>query len=204
LKNATILIAPVIGGIDLRLYPLLAKYGRLAVTPQGYFRRVDNKGFVSQKKWTGFAQGLAHAKIAVMSDEDITIDGKMDFEQLSTITSVCQTVVLTKGAFGADIYKYGELFLHADSYKLEDNETVDFTGAGDTYATAFIMEISKGLSVKQAAASAAFFAALKIQGITGIGIDSIPTQNLVKKYMAEHKDRTAQFISQEKISTLVF
>lgn len=204
LSQATILIAPVVGEVSMDLYPLLAQYGTVAVTPQGYFRHIDARGTVTQKKWSGFSEGLQYAKITVLSDEDMTLGGEIDIETLNAITSVCQIVVLTKGSLGADLYEDGKITLHAGSYKLEDNEIVDFTGAGDTYATAFIMEISKGLSIHQATTSAAFFAALKIQGITGIGIDSIPTQNLIRKYISEHKDRTQEFVAQEKLATLIF
>jgi hypothetical protein len=54
LKDATVLIAPVIHEVDMDLYPVLARSKMLAVAPQGYFRALNPDGKVTQERWAGF------------------------------------------------------------------------------------------------------------------------------------------------------
>jgi sugar/nucleoside kinase (ribokinase family) len=201
LDDATVLVAPIIGEVDVNLYSALARSKMLAVTPQGYFRDVDSAGTVIQKRWSGFEDSLRQARATVFSTEDISIGSdESDQRLLKAIVAVCPVVVLTLGARGALIYEDGKA-THVGAFSLSDDEINDLTGAGDTFAAVFVTELASGVSTKAAAISAAFFAALKIRRPVQ-GVDSIPTFDEVVRFRDANQERVQTFLGQESISNL--
>lgn len=193
LDGSTILVAPVIAEVDMELYPYLASSGLLAVTPQGYFRALNDHGVVHQKEWDFPKSLLNFSTMTIFSDEDITVDGKFDNELLNRIKKAGNIVALTKGAKGARIYEKGKSTINTMAYKLYKNETRDFTGAGDIFATALITRYADGKDLMSASAFAAFYAALKISGSKGIGVDSIPTTEELSIFVEKNSERIKEF-----------
>jgi sugar/nucleoside kinase (ribokinase family) len=205
LDDATVLVAPVIHEVDMDLYPVLARSKMLAVAPQGYFRALNPGGKVIQKPWVGFEGSLRHAHATIFSENDIaigsdTLMGKF----LKAIVSECSLVALTRGAKGASIYgegktsEFGALSLHP-----HEEENGDSTGAGDTFAAALVTELAKGVELRAAAVSAAFFAALKIRGLgRGNGIDAVPTLEEVRQFAETSPQRVQSFLEQEHASRI--
>lgn len=173
-QDSIILAAPVIGEVDMKLFPHLARYASLAVTAQGYFRHIEQDGRVRHRPWAGFEKYLKFCQMTIFSQEDISINGEPDNTLLEKIKNACETVVLTQGEKGATVYQQGQNSLHTDAVSLKDSKIVDFTGAGDVFAAAFIAEYAKSGDVKSAAKFAHRYAALKLMGKDGIGIGSIP------------------------------
>lgn len=202
LYGASILVAPVIGEVDLGLFRELARYGNVSVTPQGYFRDISPSGIVSQKPWSGFENALAHTQVAVLSDEDIRINNKVDSRLLREMQQACKTVVLTRGRQGATIYSQDKQRVNIGAFHLQDSEIRDLTGAGDTFATALLVGLSRGLKVEEAAVNANFFAALKLLGTNGIGIDSIPTIEQVTNFRGQNPKRVSEFLERAGINRL--
>jgi sugar/nucleoside kinase (ribokinase family) len=198
LKNATVLIAPVIHEVDMNLYPALARSKMLAVSPQGYFRALNPDGKVTQERWRGFEGFLRHAHATIFSDKDIAIGSDtVDDKLLKSIVDECSLVALTRGAKGASIYREGAAF-EFGVLSLQRDETHDLTGAGDTFAAALVTELARGTALRAAAVSAAFFAALKIRGVgRGSGIDAIPTLEEVAQFAEANPQRVRCFLEQE-------
>lgn len=161
LRDAVILVAPVIYEVSMDLFPILAKMGFLAITPQGYFRKIDKAGKVHQIKWRGFEKYLREASIAIFSEEDINIEGKIDTDLLNMIKKQVLTV-LTRGEKGATVFNNAQT-ISTKAFTLADNELVDFTGAGDTFATAFLIKYIETKDLKQSNIFANFYAANKIK-----------------------------------------
>jgi sugar/nucleoside kinase (ribokinase family) len=197
LTDAIVLVAPVVGEVDVNLYPALARRKMLAVTPQGYFRKIDWDGTVVQQKWEGFEDALRHARVTVLSDEDVAIVSEKADEVLETIGRVCPVVALTLGPMGVLIYEGGKS-IHVGAFPLGNDETNDLTGAGDTFATALITELARGIDSKAAAVSAAFFAGLKIAA-KGRGVDTIPTLDDVERFKTANQQRVQSFLRQQNI-----
>jgi sugar/nucleoside kinase (ribokinase family) len=198
LKDATVLVAPVIHEVDTELFPALARSKMLAVAPQGYFRARNSDGKVTQKRWAGFQGFLRHAHVTIFSDKDIAIGSDtVDDELLKAIVDECSLVALTRGAKGASIYREGTAF-EFGALSLHRDETNDLTGAGDTFAAALVTELARGTELRAAAVSAAFFAALKIRGAgRGSGIDAIPTLEEVTQFAEANPRRVQCFLKQE-------
>jgi sugar/nucleoside kinase (ribokinase family) len=111
LKDATVLIAPVIHEVDMNLYPALARGKMLAVAPQGYFRARNSDGKVTQERWLGFEDFLRHAHATIFSDKDIAIGSDtVDDKLLKSIVDECSLVALARGAKGASMYHEGAAF----------------------------------------------------------------------------------------------
>lgn len=207
LRGATILLAPVINEVDMNLIPKLARVGTVSVIPQGYFREATQDGPVKQVKWTGFQEPLSQAEnsIVVFSDEDITIDGQFDHVLLDEVIRSATTVALTLGSGGVQVYSRGVGVCRIGAFGLLENEFVDATGAGDVFATVFINEMTrKGGDIEAAAVAACYFAAIKIMGLGGIGIDSIPTLKQLRAFAKDNPRRIDRYLENNGVSSISF
>ena len=180
LKDSIIVVAPVTSSdVDVRLFPDFARYGSLNIIPQGYFRNISKDGAVVQTKWKIFEKHISNIKIAVLSEEDIILQPE--------IINKLPLVVLTQGAKGATVYRKGREICKTKAFPLLKKELVDFEGAGDVFAAVFIVEMIKNQeNIKAASVAAGLFAAVKIAGISGIGVDSIPSGEQVKEFLNKH------------------
>jgi sugar/nucleoside kinase (ribokinase family) len=180
LKDSIIIVAPVTSlDVDIRIFPDFAKYGSLNIIPQGYFRKILKNGTVIHKKWEGFGKYISNANIAVLSDEDIPFQRE--------IVKEFPLIALTQGAEGVMVYNKGEKFFQTKAFPLKKEELIDFEGAGDVFAATFIIEMIRNPGdIKAASVTASLFAAVKIAGIGGIGIDSIPSREQVKEFLKKH------------------
>lgn len=200
-EGSIILIATVAAEVDEELFFELSHLGDLAITPQGYFRKIEPDGIVTQIKWEK-VNALAHAKITVLSDEDITFDKEkgIDTEFLQKIKDNSKIVVLTQGEKGATVFEKDKEPIYIKAFPLREDELKDFTGAGDTYASAFITRYQKINDLKDASIFAALCSALKIAGIEGgIGLASIPRLETVQTFIENNRDRFNQFLKENGV-----
>lgn len=197
-KDATILVAPVVGEVDMDLFSVLAKKGTLAITPQGYFRHIESNGSVRQKPWSGFRQYLPHADIVIFSEEDVSIDGVVNKTLLEDIKKAVKITILTRAENGATIFAYGTS-LHIPAFSLKSIEIKDFTGAGDTFATSFIISYIQSHNLAKAGSAACLFSALKIMGFGGIGIDSIPKKEQIDAFIENNRERVEEYLEKNNV-----
>lgn len=158
LKDSIILVASVIGEIDIDLFPFLAYYGPVFVTLQGYLRQIGKDGKVSK----AFPQSLGFLKsveATIFSEEDIDSNIKL----LNSIRENSRLTVMTKGDKGSTVFK-DDRQISVPALELKDETVLDLTGAGDTFAAAFILEYMKSLNLKKASEKANLMAGLKISG----------------------------------------
>lgn len=137
----------------------------IGITPQGWMRAWDDTGRVHFTPWLSAVQVLRRADVLVFSEEDVARDEAViqDFARLAKL------MVVTRGRRGADIYRNGRVS-HFPAYTTRE---VDPTGAGDTFAAAFLIRLHETGDPAQAAQFANAVASFSIEGL---GITNLPTR----------------------------
>lgn len=211
-EGQLIFVAPVIGEVDPALFEKFSQIGRLIVTPQGYFRHPDSFGNVSRGRWEGVDK-IRHARIAVLSQEDLRFGEHMDEAALEEITQYCPTVVLTLGKDGLTIFHHGEEPINIQPFDLKRDEIKSPTGAGDSCAAAFVWyyyhllengedELS-GEELREAGAFAGLYPALKLMGIGAgdKGVAALLDKEQVRQYIQKDPDnKVADYLLRNHLS----
>ena len=104
----------------------------IGVTPQGWMRYRKKDSRVLAKRWNSAELILPYADVLILSDEDLSTCP----DELEKYIELTKIVVLTKGKHGAILYENGRV---SDSSAYPANE-IDPTGAGDVFATAFLIK----------------------------------------------------------------
>lgn len=126
-------ICPIADEVETNILHKLSNDTITLVTPQGWLRQWDNDGKVSYKEidWSL----LSGVDFVIISDEDVP---DLD-DQLSLIKASVKNLIVTKGESGSIMY--------ADkveaTFPAYPSVIVDPTGAGDTFATGFIMRYAQ-------------------------------------------------------------
>jgi len=202
-QNTNVIVGPVLDEIDTETMRFLKEKqnNHIVLIAQGYFRQVDTHGTVTQKRWTDFAEVLQYADVTIFSEEDITINGSFDAQLLDEVIKSAhryqQTVILTRGFVGATIFQPNQQPVKVGAFYLEENETKDFTGAGDVFVAAFLWATHHLRDTRQAAVFACLFAAVKIIGIGGMGIDAIPTKDEFNEYVRNNRKRVETYLKEQ-------
>ncbi len=136
----------------------------IGATPQGWLRRWDENGRVDAKRWATAAAILPHIDILILSDEDLYAYP----DELEKYIGLTRIVVLTRGSKGATLFHNGTE-LNSTAYAVTE---VDPTGAGDVFATAFLLNYYQSHSVTEALNFANCVASFAVEGV---GTACIPT-----------------------------
>lgn len=135
----------------------------VGVTPQGWMRRWDRSGCVSSCLWEEAEPWLARADAVALSDEDVGGDESL----IARYASQTQLLVVTHGTLGCTVYTQGE----TRSFSAPAVDEIDPTGAGDIFATAFFVALSRCGDPWTAARFANCVAA---GSVARVGLDSTP------------------------------
>ncbi|RUM89233.1 MAG: hypothetical protein DSZ24_01715 [Thermodesulfatator sp.] len=158
-------LAPVLDEIPPQAGSLLKKlrFRHLVAHPQGWFREVDQEGWVHPR--VPDLSGAPHFEALVVSEEDLAADLQ---GLLAELRRRADLLVLTRGAEGASLFEGGkERFFPA--CKVPE---VDPTGAGDVLAGAFFGLLLQGKRPEEALEKAMQFAAI---AVTRPGLSGVPT-----------------------------
>jgi 1D-myo-inositol 3-kinase len=143
---------------------------------QGGLRNVRRDGLVVRRRGEA-GESVRGVGVVVVSDEDMEDDGDT-FEQWQSEAPI---VVVTEGRGGARVYSEGrERRIGAFPHK-----EVDPTGAGDVFATAFLIALYETKSVASAARFAAAAAGLSIEAE---GTAKVGTRREIERALAEHPE----------------
>jgi 1D-myo-inositol 3-kinase len=137
----------------------------LGVTPQGFLRKWDAHGLVSPRTWEDAERVLTAADVVVLSPEDVGGDR----ETLAQFRRLARLLVVTIGKDGAIIYHRGQE-TRVQAYEVEE---VDPTGAGDVFATAYLVRMLETRDVIEAARFANCVASFVVEAV---GTANIPTR----------------------------
>ena len=172
------LFCPIANEINFDRQKLKNTMGIKAATIQGWLRTFGHDGQVHEMMPP--LSFLKSFDIVIMSNDDIA---RLP-EFLPQVLNIVPMVVVTENVDGVHIYLDNKVH-HFPSFR---TDSVDPTGAGDIFATAFLCSYTQRKSIQQAASFAHSAASLSIEGV---GISSIPTlkqilnrqQLYLKKYL---------------------
>ena len=155
-----ILLGPIANEVDLDILDIFPNTLK-AICPQGWMRRWNSKGEVFHKMledWSIFKK----SDLVILSNEDIN----HQLDLIPHLANLFKILVVTKAENGADVfYKNNKHTVPAFSTKM-----IDPTGAGDIFATAFLIRFYETKNIEKAAifANAAASLCIEKKGIKGI------------------------------------
>lgn len=178
-QPSVVLLGPLVGEVDADVAAVFHEQTLVAAVPQGWMRRWDDTGRVFSKPWENESTILPHLDVLVLSQEDID----NDLSRLDAAFAQVPLVVLTEYRDGSTIYQR-QPGGGVESIKIPPRPAreVDPTGAGDVFATAFLLRLQETNDPVQAARFANVTASF---GVEGEGIAGIPTRERVLAYMEE-------------------
>ena len=172
-----VLLAPDANEVD----PYLAAEftgGAVGAAAQGWLRVRGAGGVISPGPWEDAALVLPHIQALFLSEEDLGPYGEDAVEWFQQIPFG----VITLGSRGAHLFVSGERYF----IEAEPADEVDATGAGDVFATAFLVDYQRHGNPWEAAQFAACAAALSVEGI---GVAGIPLRAAVEERVAAYRRR---------------
>jgi hypothetical protein len=171
-----VLLGPVFHEVPGAMAASFTASGLLGVSAQGWLRAKDAEGRVQQARWRGesFWRG---AGVMFASDEDLGGDAS----QLDRWVAEVPVVAVTRSLRGARVWEGGRM----RQMEAFPQEEVDATGAGDTFAAAFLVRFRETEDVGE---SARFGAAAASLSVGGIGAAAIAGREAVEGRMRRHPE----------------
>jgi len=130
------LLGPLARELDSEMVRAFSDETVVGVSPQGWMRQWDETGHVQPREWHEASEILPHADALILSEEDL---GRFH-DHLARFVELVPLVVLTRGAHGCTVYRGKETPREVPAFP---TQMVDPTGAGDTFATAFLIRLSE-------------------------------------------------------------
>lgn len=161
-------LAPVADEVDPRLAAAFPG-AFVGVTPQGWMRGWDAAGRVSYRAWPEPRTVLRHTDALALSIEDVAGDEAA----VRALAGMTRVVAVTRSGEGATVYVDGA----GQNIAAPRVRSGDETGAGDIFATAFFIHLSR---TGDPPAAARFANMLASDSVTREGVDSIPTPDTIR------------------------
>lgn len=124
-------LAPIANEVDVDVVDLFSN-SLIGLSPQGWMRRWDEAGQVYAVDWADAERLLPLAAATFVSEEDLP--QPCDVEQYAALAPL---LVQTAGAAGCIVYWHGE----QRHFAAPVTAVVDPTGAGDTFAAAYLVRL---------------------------------------------------------------
>jgi sugar/nucleoside kinase (ribokinase family) len=161
-------LAPVFGEVDLAAWTGAIRGRVFGLGLQGFLKQAGNphpeiadRRHVVARPFEIDAGLLEGVDAVFLSEEDIDVFGTETL--LDDLRSAVPLVSLTRGERGSRVFLQGETI----EVGVAPCEVVDPTGAGDTYAAAFLFALARGDSPTDAARLAAAAASIVVEGRGG-------------------------------------
>lgn len=161
-------IGPIMDECDPALVEHFAGRAFVGLTPQGWMRTRDSAGQVRSQRWATAKRLLPLASAVVLSLEDVGGDWAIiqSFARQTTI------LVVTRGWLGGALFIEGV----AQTFPAFEADEVNATGAGDIFAAAFFVALTRGAPPQKAVAFAACIAA---DSVRRAGLASAPDPAII-------------------------
>ena len=144
----------------------------LGLTPQGWLRAWDGDGRVYARGWESLEPVLGRADVVVIGPEDLG----GDWQQIEALRARCRLLVVTLGPQGAMVCTKNRQE-RVPAYIAQE---VDPTGAGDVFATAFMIRLAETDDPIESARFANCVASFVIEAV---GPANLPTRAQVDQRM---------------------
>lgn len=175
-----VLLGPLVNEIGGDIPLIFPPSTLVEAVPQGWMRRWDETGRVYSKPWENAEVILPHVNVLVLSLEDINYDLK----RLDPFFQHVPMIVLTEYRDGSTLYQRDEGgTIRETKIPPRPANEVDPTGAGDIFATAFMIRLQETADPVQSARFANITASF---GVEHEGITGIPSREQVLAYMEAH------------------
>ncbi len=164
-ETPIVLLGPVVGEVDDSLAACFPD-SLVGIGAQGWLREIGPDGGVRPVHPAAWKDEpvLRHASALFLSDEDIPPEDAP--AALERWRGMVETVAFTRGYGGADVCHKGE-WRHIDAFPAA---VVDLTGAGDTFATGFLVRFRETGDPWEAARFGSAAASLVIDGEGIVGV----------------------------------
>lgn len=173
-----VLLGPLVDDVATDVAQIFGDQTLVAAVPQGWMRRWDETGRVFAKPWEMAREILPYLDVLVLSLEDIDFD----LSRLDLFIEHVPLVVLTEYRDGSTVYQRGaDGAVTMTKIPPRPANEVDPTGAGDTFATAFVLRLQETGDPIQAARFANVTASF---GVEAPGVAGIPNREQVLAYLA--------------------
>ena len=150
----------LLGGVAAEIPPRTAEAFQASVVganAQGWLRAFDDDGTVHPQEWRDPAADLAGVHVLVLSEHDLP-DARVRCRELLSCVPV---IALTRGWRGLVLMQRGSE-VEVPGFPRPE---VDPTGAGDVFATSFLLRYQETGDLEEAAAFAACGASCVVEGI---------------------------------------
>jgi 1D-myo-inositol 3-kinase len=154
-----LLLAPVLGEIDVRAFAAAAAARLVGVCIQGLVREVAPDGAVRPRRLALGDAELALVGAAVVGEDEARADPGL----VPRLAGVVPIVAFTHGARGCEVLVRGR----ARRVGIHPAREVDPTGAGDVFAAAFLLGLARGDDPVDAARLGAAAASIAVEGRGG-------------------------------------
>lgn len=175
-----VLLGPLVQEIGTDMIHIFPEETVVAAVPQGWMRRWDENGRVYPVPWESAPEFLPHLDALILSIEDVDGD-------LSIIEEYCRHVpllVMTQYREGSTVYRrQPDGSVQVTQIPPRPAIEIDPTGAGDTFATAFLLRLQETGDPLDAARYANVTASF---GVEGPGTAAIPSHQEVLAYMDQN------------------
>lgn len=169
-KTSIVHLGPVAQELSTNISKIFPPQTLIGITPQGWLRRWDKNSLVSFEPLGKANKVLKNASVIITSLEDFGGNDK----ELQKIIANASTVVVTLAEKGALLYQEGK---HKGSFSSRPAKVIDPTGAGDVFASAFLIRLLETNDHREACRFANIVASLSTEGK---GIKGIPHRRTVE------------------------
>lgn len=172
IKTSIVYICPVANEVEPSIVHSFPN-SIIGASPQGWMRCWNDKGMVSQKKWEYAEDVLPYIDALIMSEEDISATP----EVVDEYAKMVHMLILTRGERGSTLFYEGKIV----DFPAFKTEVFDPTGAGDVFATAFLIKYKQTNDPYEASVFANCTASFVVEKQ---GMDGIPDIEQVKLRLA--------------------
>lgn len=179
-RPRAVLLGPLVNEIEPAVAGIFHTDTLVTAGPQGWMRQWDETGRVHTKGWDSADEILPHLNVLVLSLEDIDYD----LTRLDPFFAHVPLVVLTEYHDGSTIYhQQDDGSIAQTKIPPRPANELDPTGAGDVFATAFMIRLQETGDPIHAARFANVTASFAVEQV---GVSGIPIREQVLDYLADH------------------
>ncbi len=175
-QGAPVLLAPMMGEVGPDFLDAFLR-SQMGACPQGWMRQTLRGGRVTPAPWTWAGEGLGKLDCLVLSVDDLEGNTALASGWASSVTCL----VLTRGGEGVWLYYKGAC-QHVPPFP--PARVVDPTGAGDAFASAFMLEWIESGSPELAARFASMVASCVVEAK---GLEGVPSRERVNEMRRQLK-----------------
>lgn len=174
-----VFMCPIMQEVAADVPDCFAPEAFLAAGAQGWLRTIEEDGRVRACDWSGKAAFLRRVNMLILSREDIDYD----MARLAEFLEHVPMVMLSNYRNGSDIYFTRDADTVHWHVPPRPAREVDPTGAGDMFATAFLIRYMETGRLWHSARFANITASM---GVEGAGSTAIPSRERVMTYLRRH------------------